>query len=294
MVAAGVWGVSTVLGFQQFGLPTVIAGLGLAYCGLGALRRRRSGRRAGQPACRGSARSLHLKLTGAMLRCWCSTAPATCWPSTTSTASSAALVDGARGHLRRGRAADDHRRARAARHDRPRVGKSGKAAERLARGTLADLNRAITALGAGDLDSVHPPPVVKEVVVRSRDEIGVMADNFNVMQREIGRSSVALDHARQRLRAANDERARLEVEIRQSQKMEAVGRLAGGIAHDFNNLLTAIIGYARHRCSRRSTKGAAARRSTEIRRAADRAAALTRQLLAFSRKQMRRSRRPST
>jgi CheY-like chemotaxis protein len=109
-----------------------------------------------------------------------------------------------------------------------------------------------------------------------------MADNFNVMQREIGRSSVALDHARQRLRAANDERARLEVEIRQSQKMDAVGQLAGGIAHDFNNLLTAIIGYADIAVMR--DKGGD--EITEIRRAADRAASLTQQLLAFSRKQI--------
>jgi signal transduction histidine kinase/CheY-like chemotaxis protein len=162
------------------------------------------------------------------------------------------------------------------------VGEVGEAAERLARGTLADLNRAITALGDGDLDSVHPAPAVKEVVVRSRDEIGLMADNFNIMQREIGRSSVALDNARQRLRDADDERARLELEVRQSQKMDAVGQLAGGVAHDFNNILTAIIGYADIAVMR--NKGS--EEMTEIRRAADRAADLTQQLLAFSRRQM--------
>jgi signal transduction histidine kinase/CheY-like chemotaxis protein len=162
------------------------------------------------------------------------------------------------------------------------VGEVGEAAERLARGTLSDLNRAITALGDGDLDSVYPAPAVKEVVVRSRDEIGLMADNFNIMQREIGRSSAAVDNARQRLRDANDERARLELEVRQSQKMDAVGQLAGGVAHDFNNILTAIIGYADIAVMR--NKGS--EEMTEIRRAADRAADLTQQLLAFSRRQI--------
>jgi PAS domain S-box-containing protein len=75
-------------------------------------------------------------------------------------------------------------------------------------------------------------------------------------------------------------------QLRQSQKMEAVGRLAGGVAHDFNNLLTAIIGYAdmlRHNpfMDDRALHGV-----EEIRKSADRAALLTQQLLAFSRKQV--------
>ncbi|MBI5418961.1 MAG: PAS domain S-box protein [Deltaproteobacteria bacterium] len=77
-----------------------------------------------------------------------------------------------------------------------------------------------------------------------------------------------------------------EERFRQAQKMEAVGRLAGGIAHDFNNLLTAIRGYSDlllHRLDR----GSPLRREVEeIRKAGDRAASLTHQLLAFSRKQM--------
>jgi two-component system cell cycle sensor histidine kinase/response regulator CckA len=76
-----------------------------------------------------------------------------------------------------------------------------------------------------------------------------------------------------------------EEQLRQSQKMEAIGRLAGGVAHDFNNLLTAVIGYTDMIGERPEVDEQTAREVREIRRAADRGAALTRQLLAFSRKQ---------
>jgi PAS domain S-box-containing protein len=82
------------------------------------------------------------------------------------------------------------------------------------------------------------------------------------------------------------ERRRLEEQFRQSQKMEAVGRLAGGVAHDFNNILTAILGYSEILLSRGQLDELTSRRVGEIHRSAQRAAALTRQLLAFSRKQV--------
>ena len=85
---------------------------------------------------------------------------------------------------------------------------------------------------------------------------------------------------------ADEAQAQLEVQLLQSQKMEAVGRLAGGIAHDFNNLLTVIIGRA-HIVVRSVEPGHPRYADIElIQKSANRAAALTRQLLAFSRKQV--------
>ena len=85
---------------------------------------------------------------------------------------------------------------------------------------------------------------------------------------------------------AEEEHKQLEEQLLQAQKIEAVGLLAGGIAHDFNNLLTAILGYCELAELRLDEKSEVRRDLHEIRRAGERAAALTRQLLAFSRKQV--------
>jgi two-component system cell cycle sensor histidine kinase/response regulator CckA len=78
----------------------------------------------------------------------------------------------------------------------------------------------------------------------------------------------------------------LEIQFRQAQRLEAVGRLAGGVAHDFNNILTAIRGYGDLLLEELGEDDARRHDVEEIRAAADRATALTRQLLAFSRKQV--------
>lgn len=77
-----------------------------------------------------------------------------------------------------------------------------------------------------------------------------------------------------------------EEELRHSQKMEAVGRLAGGVAHDFNNLLTAIIGYAELIANREDVEPVMQQHAELIQKAGEQAATLTKQLLAFSRKQL--------
>ena len=82
------------------------------------------------------------------------------------------------------------------------------------------------------------------------------------------------------------ERRHLENVVRQSQKLEAIGRLSGGLAHDFNNLLCVISGHSELLAEQFETNTAAARSIAQIRKATDSAASLTRQLLAFSRRQV--------
>ena len=82
------------------------------------------------------------------------------------------------------------------------------------------------------------------------------------------------------------DRKRLETELLSAQKLESLGRLAGGVAHDFNNLLTGITGYASLLLERADDDTELARDLGEIKRAADRAAELTKQLLAFGRRQV--------
>ena len=91
---------------------------------------------------------------------------------------------------------------------------------------------------------------------------------------------------RRQHKKAEEALRRSEEQLRQSQKVEAIGRLAGGIAHDFNNLLTIINGYTELLLARLPSQDRTSRDINEIRKAGMRAASLTRQLLAFSRKQI--------
>src|SRR5262249_13688979 len=85
---------------------------------------------------------------------------------------------------------------------------------------------------------------------------------------------------------AEEEGRGVSERLRHAQRMEAIGRLAGGVAHDFNNLLTAIIGSTRLLLRETGPRDPARGGLEDIEHAADRAASLTRQLLAFSRKQV--------
>ncbi|MGH9556318.1 MAG: two-component system sensor histidine kinase NtrB, partial [Terriglobales bacterium] len=109
-----------------------------------------------------------------------------------------------------------------------------------------------------------------------------------VFEVEVAARNIAFAGRRARLVIINDvtERKLLEAQFRQAQKMEAVGTLAGGIAHDFNNLLTVISGYSYMLKESLADDRKLAEDIAQIEQAAEKAAALTRQLLAFSRRQV--------
>jgi two-component system cell cycle sensor histidine kinase/response regulator CckA len=137
------------------------------------------------------------------------------------------------------------------------------------------VNDQLSRLGPGGVPSV-------QMTVRGirKDGETIQVEAYCSMTEFAGQPAV--------LATVNDisDRVKLEDQLRQAQKMEAIGRLAGGIAHDFNNLLTAIRGNAELMSHRVKEDPAMAAEVDEILHAADRAASLTRQLLAFSRKQV--------
>jgi len=158
-------------------------------------------------------------------------------------------------------------------------------------GTLIYFNRAAkqTALALGKEDPLHLVPGDVQEIVR------------NCLATNETRQGLEVTIGRQTIRWAfcpvadgpsvhaygHDitDRLELESQLRQLQKMEAVGRLAGGVAHDFNNILTAILGYSSMLLLEKKLDSDTSEQLKEIARAADRASNLTRQLLTFSRKQ---------
>jgi signal transduction histidine kinase len=105
-----------------------------------------------------------------------------------------------------------------------------------------------------------------------------------ILKGRLARLAPAVERAMQEV-AARRERERLETRFIEAQKMEVIGQLAGGVAHDFNNVLAVIIGYNEVMLADLTPGSTLYRGAEEIRKAAERAAGLTKQLLVFSRKQ---------
>lgn len=137
---------------------------------------------------------------------------------------------------------------------------------------IEDLVEVSRRLSGGDL-SARSGPSAKE------DEIGRLARAFDEMAATLEERQKRQAEAEQALRRSQDE-------FRHAQKLQAMGQLAGGVAHDFNNLLTVITGYGEILLSTLETGDPRRASVEEILKASQRAASLTRQLLAFSRKQL--------
>jgi diguanylate cyclase (GGDEF)-like protein len=198
-----VWLLTTVLGFEQFGLPTVLFGLTLAYSGAAAFAWRKWQDNRGRP--RTVKRSLHLKLTGAMVAVLIldgsgyliavSSVPAGDSAMATVLQDifvAVALVTITVGLVLPGMIA----------HAATQV---AGAADRLATGTLADLTRAMGALADGDLAAARARVDTTHVDVHSTDEVGAMAVSFNTILDEAARAAVSLDGAREALRSHQEQ-----------------------------------------------------------------------------------------
>src|SRR6267143_1166841 len=175
-------------------------------------------------------------------------------------------------------------------------------------GTFLDVNPALIAmLGYGSVEEVLDLDARREVFFNPQEldrliedyrrtgslngvEVQWKAkDGHVIVVRLSGRPVTGAEQPAEELEIIAEDitdRRQLEEQFRQAQKMEAVGRLAGGVAHDFNNLLMVINGYTEVLLEELNAGSAMYQKVQSIQQAADRAATLTRQLLAFSRKQL--------
>ena len=175
-------------------------------------------------------------------------------------------------------------------------------------GRFLDVNPALIAmLGHGSVEDLLRLDARHEVFVNPQ-ELDRLAENYRctgtlngvevqwkrkdgrvIIVRLSGCAAISGDEPEEVLELMAEDitdRRQLEEQLRQAQKMDAVGRLAGGVAHDFNNLLMVINGYTEVLLEQLEPGSAMHHKVQSIQQAADRAATLTRQLLAFSRKQL--------
>ena len=176
-------------------------------------------------------------------------------------------------------------------------------------GRILSVNRAGLALTGYTSDALVGHPLLEFVAPESREDAAALftgtqtdlrRDRTEIALISSGGQRVVLElvswvQRRKRIPIAIQaigrdvtERRRLEDDLRQAQRMEAVGKLAGGVAHDFNNLLTAILGFASLAEAEQKEGTPLHDYLAQIRRSGEQAAALTRQLLAFGRRQMLR------
>ncbi len=141
--------------------------------------------------------------------------------------------------------------------------------------TIQDYTRGIT-LGQQQKPLKLDRPINKHT---ENDELASMVDTINLMCHKI-------HEAYQNLKKQANEQIKLERQLQQAQKMESIGRLAGGIAHDFNNVLSIILGYSELLLAQISPNDPIYEKIKAIHDSGNKAASLTRQLLAFSRKQV--------
>ncbi len=214
VAAALVWLLSTMLGFEQFGLPTVVFGLVMAYSGaaLFAWRMIEDRIHGNLPAL---APTLHVNLTGAMLLVLVLDAagyllavdriPPGSAPGLIAALEdifvAVAILTITVGIVLPGMIA----------HSATQV---SIAARQLAGGVLRDLSGAMGSLARGDLAGAHLQADLAPLPVRSRDELGLMAESFNAMQAEVKKTAVGLDGAREGLRAARDELTQANEDLR--------------------------------------------------------------------------------
>ncbi|MBL8621085.1 MAG: response regulator [Myxococcales bacterium] len=145
--------------------------------------------------------------------------------------------------------------------------------------SLRYLEAQATRLAGGDLEGA--------IALDSHDELGRLAQAFDHMAAELRGSMVHRSELQALVERRSAELIATEDQLRQTQKLDAIGRLAGGIAHDFNNLLAVIIASGELAAESLDDAHPARIELAEVQAAALRAAALTRQLLAFSRRQPR-------